>query len=135
MPFPEAVSGLLAGDFSRLAPLFKAPSDGSPCPIIKWFEDGLFASETKALEEAFTCAHLRIIEVLLQAGAQVGAADYPSGDERVDELLRACFKIVDRRRVRARGLQEMARIPQTCRPGPPTGRFLKHALRRHGAGE
>ena len=66
MPFQEAVRGLLAGDFSRLAPLFKTPSDGSPCPIIKWFEDGLFAN----------------------AGAKIGGADYPSGDERVAEILR-----------------------------------------------
>ena len=155
----------MAGDFSRLAPLFATPPDGSPSPIIKWFDDGLFASEPKALEEAFTCAcfngctrvvehllargvnpsggintglnafhwaanrgqlqtvevllqnkspletqnsyggtvlgcavwsavyepkrnHLRIIEVLLKAGARVGAAEYPSGDERVDEILR-----------------------------------------------
>ena len=164
-PFQEAVRGFVAGDFSRLAPLFETPSDGSPCPVIKWFEGGLFASEPKALEEAFTCAcfngcintveyflakgvnpsggintglnafhwaanrgqlktvedtyreqvsarnekrvwwngfglrcmvsHVRAkgrphsdIEALLSAGAEVGAADYPSGDERVDEVLR-----------------------------------------------
>ncbi len=56
LPFQEAVRGFLAGDFSRLAPLFEIPSDSSPCPIIKWFEGGLFANETKAIEEAFTCA-------------------------------------------------------------------------------
>ena len=33
--------------------------------------------------------------------------------------LRACFKIVGGRRVRARGLQEMAKIVSPCRPGPP----------------
>ena len=165
MPFLEAVRGLLAGDFSRLAPLFETPAGGSPCPIIKWFEDGLFANETKALDEAFTCAcfngctnviesflakglnpnggdnmglnafhwaanrgqfkaveililhkasletlnsyggtvlgcavwsaihepkpdHLRIIEALLNAGANINGAEYPSGNERVDELLR-----------------------------------------------
>jgi len=164
-PFQEAVRGFVAGDFSRLAPLFETPSDGSPCPVIKWFEGGLFASEPKALEEAFTCAcfngcisaveyflakgvnpsggintglnafhwaanrgqlktveiliqnkspletknayggtvlgcavwsaihetradHIRIIEALLSAGAEVGAAVYPSGNERVDEVLR-----------------------------------------------
>ena len=165
MSFQEAVRGLVAGDFSRLAPLFKIPSDGSRCPVIKWFDAGLFSSEPKALAEAFTCAcfngctyvieyflakgvnptggintglnafhwaanrgqlkavkiliqhksslealnaydgtvlgctvwsavhepkpnHLRIIEALLKAGANVGAAEYPSGDERVDEVLR-----------------------------------------------
>ena len=164
MPFQEAVKGLLAGDFSRLAPLFEAPSDGSPCPVIKWFDDGLFSNEPMAQAEAFTCAcfngctyvveyflakgvdprgginsglnafhwaanrgqlktveilirnkspletlnayggtvlgctvwsavheprpdHLQIIEALLKAGADVGAAKYPSGDKRVDELL------------------------------------------------
>jgi len=155
----------MAGDFSRLAPLFQTPSAGSPCPVIQWFDEGLFANEPKALDEAFTCAcfngcaqvvehflargvnpsggintglnafhwaanrgqlraveiliwnkspletqnayggtvlgctvwsaihepkpdHLRIIEALLEAGAKVGAADYPSGDERVDQILR-----------------------------------------------
>ena len=165
MSFREAVRGFMAGDFSRLAPLFATPSDGSPCPVVKWYEGGLFASEPKVLEEAFTCAgfngctrvveyflasgvnptggantglnafhwaanrgqlkvveilirnkasvetqnayggtvlgcavwsaihepkpdHIRIIEVLLDGGAQVGAARYPSGDQRVDEVLR-----------------------------------------------
>jgi hypothetical protein len=52
MQFHEAVRGLLAGDFSRLAPFF----EGSPCPIIQWYEAGLFADEPQALEEAFTNA-------------------------------------------------------------------------------
>jgi len=165
MSFQDAVRGLMAGDFSRLAPLFDTPSDGSPCPVIKWYEGGLFASEPKALAETFTCAcfngcthvveyflargadpsggintglnafhwaanrgqlktveiliknkspletlnmyggtvlgctvwsavhepgpdRIRTIEALLNAGANVSAADYPSGDERVDEVLR-----------------------------------------------
>ena len=165
MIFQEAVQGLMAGDFSRLAPLFKSRTAGSPSSVIEWYESGLFASEPKALEEAFTCAcfngctdvieyllakgigpdggantglnafhwaanrgqlkaveilirhkgsletknayggtvlgcavwsavyepkreHIRIIKALLDAGAQVGAADYPSGDERIDDLLR-----------------------------------------------
>jgi hypothetical protein len=160
MQFQEAVQGLLAGDFSRLAPFF----DGSPCPMIQWHEAGLFAEEQQALKEAFTNAcflgrtavveyflahginpsggaatglnafhwaanrgqlevvrllirqkapletrnsyggtvlggtvwaavhetkpdHLLIIEALLQAGAKVEEAEYPSGDERVDEIL------------------------------------------------
>jgi hypothetical protein len=165
MSFEEAVRGLMAGDFSRLAPQFKTPPDGSLTPIIKWFDAGLFANQSKALEEAFTCAcfngctevvayllargvkpsggintglnafhwaanrgqlktveilirnksplealnayggtvlgctvwsavhepkpdHLPIIEALLKAGARVEAAEYPSGDERIDEILR-----------------------------------------------
>jgi ankyrin repeat protein len=165
MTFQEAVRGLIAGDFSRLAPLFETQAEASPCLIIQWYESGLFDSEPKALEEAFTCAcfngctdvieyflakgvnpnggintgsnafhwaanrgqlkavellirnkaaletrnsyggtvlgsavwsaiheqrsdHIRIIKALLDAGAEVGAADYPSGNEQVDELLR-----------------------------------------------
>src|SRR2546426_8802508 len=43
-------------------------------------------------------------------------------------MLRACFKNRRKRRVRARGLQETRRFRPHCRPGPLTGRFLKHAL-------
>lgn len=32
--------------------------------------------------------HVAIIEALLDAGANIGAADYPTGNERVDEVLR-----------------------------------------------
>src|ERR1044072_8089122 len=165
MTFEETVRGLIAGDFSRLAPLFETQTEGSPCPIIRWYESGLFDSEPKALEEAFTCAcfngytevieyflrkgvnpnggihtglnafhwaanrgqskaveilirnqatletqnsyggtvlgsavwaavyeprpdHIQIIKALLDAGAEVGAADYPSGNQPVDDLLR-----------------------------------------------
>lgn len=165
MAFQEAVQGFIAGDFSRLAPLFERHSDDTPCAVVRWYEDGWFATEPKALAEAFTCAcfnghaqiveyflargvdpsggcetglnafhwaanrgqlqvveilirakaaletlnayggtvlgcavwsaihepradHLPIIAALLDAGAQVEAAAYPSGDERVDEVLR-----------------------------------------------
>ena len=165
LSFEEAVRGLMAGDFSRLAPLFQSPRNGSAAPIVEWFEAGLFAAEPRAVEEAFTCAcfngctevveyllargvnpsggintglnafhwaanrgelktveilireksplealnayggtvlgctvwsavhepkpdHLRIIEALLNAGARVEAAEYPSGNERADEILR-----------------------------------------------
>ena len=165
MSFEEAVAGLLRGDFSRLAPLFDSRADGSACPIITWYEAGLFANESKALDEAFTCAcfngrttvveyflgkgvnpsggagtglnafhwaanrgqlqvvnllirqkapleiknmyggtvlgrtvwsavheprpdHIEIIEALLGAGANITEAQYPSGDERIDEILR-----------------------------------------------
>jgi hypothetical protein len=44
------------------------------------------------------------------------------------EALRACLKNQPKRRVRARGLQETAKISTPCRPGPLTGRFFKHAL-------
>lgn len=163
--FAEAVRGLIAGDFSRLAPLFEAPPDGSPCPIMRWHKSGLFTNEPKALAEAFSCAcfngftqvveyflsngdgpdggintglnafhwaanrgqlevveilirnnasletpnayggtvlgcavwsavhepqpkHVQIIEALLKAGAKVSKAEYPSGDDRVDEVLK-----------------------------------------------
>lgn len=165
MTFQEAVRGLIAGDFSRLAPLFETSSTGSSCSIVKWYEAGMFASEPKALAEAFTCAcfngcaevieyflarevdpnggaktglnafhwaanrgqlkaveilirnkasletqnayggtvlgcavwsaihefkpdHIPIIKALLEAGAEIGKAEYPSGDERVDAILR-----------------------------------------------
>ena len=165
MNFGEVVRGLIAGDFSRLAPLFEPPADGSACPITRWYDRGLFTHEPKALAEAFSCAcfngftqvveyflskgidpnggintglnafhwaanrgqlevvevllrhhasletrnayggtalgcaawsavheprpkHFAIIEALLNAGANVSAAEYPSGDDRVDEVLR-----------------------------------------------
>jgi hypothetical protein len=153
MNFGEVVRGLIAGDFSRLAPLFEAAADGSACPIIRWYDRGLFTNEPKALAEAFSCAcfngftqvveyflskgidpnggintglnafhwaanrgqlevvevayggtvlgcaawsavhepkpeHVPIVEALLKAGANVSAAEYPSGDERVDDVLK-----------------------------------------------
>jgi hypothetical protein len=165
MTFEQAVAGLMAGDFTRLAPLLDAPSPQSPCPIVRWFEEGRFSGEPKALAEAFTCAcfngrtavveyfldrkigpsggantglnafhwaanrgeksvvdiliqrgapleipnayggtvlgsavwaavhetkptHLSIVHALLEAGADVRGADYPSGSETVDEILR-----------------------------------------------
>jgi Ankyrin repeats (3 copies) len=76
--FQDAVKGLIAGDFSRLAPLF----DGDRCRIIEWFEAGFFADEPKALAEALTCAcflgctgvaeHLLVAGVDLSAGAHTG---------------------------------------------------------------
>ena len=163
--FHEAVRGLLAGDFSRLTPLFDLPPGGSSYPIIEWHEAGLFAGEPGALAEAFTCAcflgrervvkyflekgvnpsggvktgldafhwaanrgqvdvvriliqckasletrsmhgstvlgtavwsainepraeHMKVIAALIDAGAQVKVAGYPTGNERVDEVLR-----------------------------------------------
>lgn len=56
MTFEEATRGWIAGDFSRLSPLFERAADGSPCPIILWHEAGLFGSQPQALAEAFTCA-------------------------------------------------------------------------------
>ena len=159
--FSDAVQGLIAGDFSRLDPLFQ----GQPCQIVEWFEAKLFADEPKALDEALTCAcfngrtdvvdyllahgveapggantelngfhwaanrgqlevvtllirrqtpletrsmykgtvlgtavwsaineqrpdHLRIIEALIEAGAQVDDVGYPTGNEPVDEVFR-----------------------------------------------
>lgn len=164
LSFDEVVRGLLAGDFTRLSPLFERAADGRPGAIVKWFESGFFKEEPEALAEAFSCAcfnghsdvieyllskgvdpnggaktglnafhwganrgqlnvveiligsgaalerknayggtvlgcavwsavhepkpgHVQIVERLLEAGANVRAAQYPSGDPRVDELL------------------------------------------------
>ncbi len=165
--FQAAIAGLLAGDFSRLAPLFAddALDAGQCCVILVWYEQGPFANEPKALAEALTCAcflgcttvaetllnqnvdaeagngtglnalhwaanrvqlavvrlllqhrtlletrsiyggtalgtavwaaiheprgeQLPIIEALLNATARVDAVDYPTGNPRIDELLR-----------------------------------------------
>ncbi len=42
--FQDAVAGLLAGDFSRLAPLFAddVSAAGQRCALIAWIEQGLF---------------------------------------------------------------------------------------------
>lgn len=172
MPFEEAVRGLLAGDFTRLAPLFEGLSDGSPCLIRVWHGAGRFNTEPQALAEAFTCAcflgrtevaeyllsssihpsggigtglnafhwavnrgqleivrlllrhrapletrnsyggtvlgaavwaavhetkpdHPRIIEFLLRAGASVREVEPPTGDARIDDLLRRYGKAND----------------------------------------
>ena len=164
--FRDAVRGLIAGDFSRLEPLFaERPNVDGHCQIVEWFEANLFAYEPKALDEALTCAcfngrtevvdyllahgvdapggantglngfhwaanrgqldvvlllirrqapletrsmydgtvlgtavwsainepgpdHLRIIEALIKAGAQVNDVGYPTGNEPVDEVFR-----------------------------------------------
>lgn len=165
LSFPETIQGLLAGDFTRLDPLFVADDNGLPCPIVRWHQEGLFTNQPEALAEAFTCAcfngripvieyllaqgvdssggigtglnafhwaaergqleaveilireqtpletlnsyggtvlgcvvwsanqllrptHLQIIRRLLEAGADVKAAAYPSGNAQVDEMLR-----------------------------------------------
>jgi len=163
--FAEAVQGLLAGDFSRLAPLFEDAGDGAVSQIGCWVASGRFEAEPAALAEAFTCAcfngsvrtvddfldrgvdpnggartglnafhwavnrgqaavverllrsgadlearnayggtvlgcavwsavheprpaHVRIVQLLLEAGARVVSASYPSGSDRIDDLLR-----------------------------------------------
>jgi Ankyrin repeats (3 copies) len=69
--FRNAVKGLIAGDFSRLEPLFE-DWDGRPCRIIEWCEAGMFASEPKALDEALSCACFvgrpNVLEYLLNHG-------------------------------------------------------------------
>lgn len=53
--FDETVRGLLAGDFTRLAPLFEDDGDQPPA-ILQWFDEGRFTCAPEALAEAFTCA-------------------------------------------------------------------------------
>ncbi|MBC7783805.1 MAG: ankyrin repeat domain-containing protein [Burkholderiales bacterium] len=166
MTFEDTVSGLQAGDFSRLAPLFERTLNGDTCPIVNWHKAGRFDGHAAAAAEAFTCAcfngcvdvaeyflmrgmdpsggagtglnafhwavnrghlsitkllirhrapletknayggtvlgcavysavheqrpdHLPIILDLLDSGADVDAAAFPSGDADVDEVLRA----------------------------------------------
>ena len=56
MTFQEAVPGLVAGDFTRLAPLFAMPAEGGLCQALRWIDEGRFAGEPAALAEAFSCA-------------------------------------------------------------------------------
>jgi hypothetical protein len=77
MHFSDAVQGLMAGDFSRLAPLFEASLQSSERQIVTWHKAGLFKDEPEALNEAFTCAcfngNSEVIEYLLSRGV------HPSG--------------------------------------------------------
>lgn len=80
--FDAAVLGLLAGDFSRLAPLFHARSgaDGTRCAILDWDRQGRFREQPAARAEALTCACflgcMPVVEYLLDHGvaAPGGAA-------------------------------------------------------------
>jgi hypothetical protein len=78
--FDEAEAGLMAGDFSRLAPLFGPSPNGGTAFIIQGFDDGLFAGKREALNEAFTCACFNgctsVVEHLLANGVD------PSGGIR-----------------------------------------------------
>jgi ankyrin repeat protein len=75
-PFRDAVRGLIAGDFSRLASLFMDPANPGQrhCQIIEWFEADLFANEPKALDEALTCAcfngRAEVVDYLLTHGVK-----------------------------------------------------------------
>lgn len=76
--FRAAVTGLLAGDFSRLAPLFDdPPANAGPCPIAAWLERGWFKTEPAALEEALTCAcflgRAPLVALLLDRGVDIRA--------------------------------------------------------------
>ena len=68
MQFDEGVRGLLAGDFSRLAPLF----EGYPCFISQWHAAGRFAKSLQAFDEAMTAAcflgRTQVAEYLLVYG-------------------------------------------------------------------
>ena len=73
--FLDAVQGLIAGDFSRLEPLFDDRSDagGHDCRIIEWYEADRFANQPKALDEALTCAcflgRTGVVDYLMAHGA------------------------------------------------------------------
>jgi len=71
--FHGAIQGLNNGDFSRLEPLFVSDrSQGQPCPIIQWHQEGLFQNQSKALSEALTCVcflgRTDVAEYLLRQG-------------------------------------------------------------------
>jgi hypothetical protein len=72
LSFTEVVDGLLAGDFTKLSPLFEKHRSETSAPIITWFDQGLFKSRPQALAEAFSCAcfngHLDVVEYLLSKG-------------------------------------------------------------------
>ena len=74
--FSAAVQGLIAGDFSRLKPLFE-DRERQPCDIIEWYEAGMFAGEPKALAEALSCAcflgRSTVVEYLLAKGVSLAA--------------------------------------------------------------
>ena len=78
-PFRDAVRGLVAGDFSRLEPLFldRPNVEQRRCQIIEWYEADLFANEPKALDEALTCAcfngRAEVVDYLLAHGVKLHA--------------------------------------------------------------
>ena len=49
MTFEDFVRVLMAGDFSRLAPLYVDDKDGAACSVILWFYQELFDTEPEAL--------------------------------------------------------------------------------------
>ena len=77
--FPDAVRGLLAGDFSRLDPLFEWPEGDAPPPMVRWHEAGRFDAEPRALAEAFSCAcfngRTRAVEYFLSRGVDPSGGD------------------------------------------------------------
>lgn len=78
--FDEAVTGLMAGDFSQVAPLFDAIHGGGTSLIVQWVDDDLFTGKPEALKEAFSCACfngcMSVVEHLLANGVD------PSGGIR-----------------------------------------------------
>lgn len=77
--FQDAVAGLLAGDFSRLAHLFANDAHSPRCTIIEWYEQGLFTTEPQALAEALTCACFNgftsVAETLINRGVDIEAGN------------------------------------------------------------
>jgi hypothetical protein len=78
--FNEAVQGLERGDFSRLDPLFTDdPREGGASPIVRWYNEGRFRAQPKALAEALSCAcfngRVGVARVLLEAGVDPEAGN------------------------------------------------------------
>jgi hypothetical protein len=72
----------MAGDFSRLAPLFEASLQSSEPQIVAWHQAGLFKDEPEVLNEAFTCAcfngNCEVIEYHLSRGVHPSGGAKPS---------------------------------------------------------
>jgi hypothetical protein len=59
-----------------------------PLEVRNMYGGTVLGSATDAAENRPTADHVAIIEMLLDAGAKIGAADYPTGNGPVDEVLR-----------------------------------------------
>ena len=80
LSFEQTVAGLLNGDFSRLEPVFNPVEGRISCPVIDWYQQGLFTNRTDALGEAFTCASFNGAATVVQYFLSNGLN--PSGGAR-----------------------------------------------------